>query len=246
MANDKGKRQMDALKPSVFRRCVVGIKRVAKCIFFLAAGFALILLVGLIPVNNDFQPAKDGVEIAIISNSVHADLILPIRTDDFDWRTVVSDQRFSGDTTRMTHVAIGWGDQGFFIETPTWSDLKLSTAAHALLWPSPTCLHFVYLSPVQIPDQVRSVTISKEQYAKLVQYILNSFETNDPSNQAPIADASYGSQDIFFEANGTYHCLNTCNSWVGRGLQTAGVRTAWLTPLPKTVYLYLPSPEKVQ
>jgi hypothetical protein len=32
----------------------------------------------------------------------------------------------------------------------------------------------------------------------------------------------------------------TCNCWVGEAMRSAGIRTAWFTPLPKTVFLYLP------
>jgi len=37
--------------------------------------------------------------------------------------------------------------------------------------------------------------------------------------------------------------FNTCNSWVGRGLKTAGARTPWLSPLPKTPMLYIENEE---
>jgi len=46
--------------------------------------------------------------------------------------------------------------------------------------------------------------------------------------------------DVRCQARGSYHCLNTCNCWVGRALRSCGVRTGWFTPLPKTVFFYLP------
>ena len=39
--------------------------------------YLLLLIVGLIPVNNDFRSASDGIEIFISSNGVHADVVVP-------------------------------------------------------------------------------------------------------------------------------------------------------------------------
>ena len=38
------------------------------------------------------------------------------------------------------YVAIGWGDRGFYVDTPTWADLKLSTLCNALFVPSESVL----------------------------------------------------------------------------------------------------------
>jgi hypothetical protein len=55
-----------------------------------------------------------------------------------------------------------------------------------------------------------------------------------------IAGYAYGSTDAFFEADGSYHLLNTCNSWVGRGLRKAGIKVPWMSLLPHTPTLYFP------
>jgi uncharacterized protein (TIGR02117 family) len=75
------------------------------------------------------------------------------------------------------------------------------------------------------------VTISVAQYERLVCHIESSFRLDSKGNKLPIPEAAYAIQDAFFEAHGTYHCLNTCNSWVGKSIRVAGVRTAWITPL---------------
>ncbi|MEQ8790817.1 MAG: TIGR02117 family protein [Pirellulaceae bacterium] len=202
--------------------------------------YAAIVLVGLIPVNNDFEPTADGVEIHVISNAVHADLVMPIEAAGVDWRERFPAACFRGDTADATHVAIGWGDRGFFLETPTWADLKASTTANALLWPSDSCMHVRLTKLNYLAEDARSVRISPEQYGRLVEHIRSTFVQNGDGSFLPIAGAHYGQHDAFFAARGAYHGLNTCNSWAGRGLRSAGVRTGWLTPLPKTVYWYLP------
>jgi uncharacterized protein (TIGR02117 family) len=184
--------------------------------------------------------ASAGIEILVTSNPVHADVILPIASAAVNWRDHFPAECFAGDTQSATHVAIGWGDRGFFLQTPTWNDLKMSTAANALFWPSPTCLHVTMKSSVTTNQNTRSVRISQQQYTELVEFVIDSFRTDRNGRMRRIESAGYSWNDAFFEAHGTYHCVNTCNSWVGRALRSAGVRTGWMTPLPKTVFLYLP------
>jgi hypothetical protein len=107
---------------------------------------ALIFLVGMIPVNNDFLPAEEGGTIFLVFSPVHVDLLLPIRTETIDWRARFSDECFLDLIGTMAHVAIGWGDKGFLIETPTWADLRVMTVAKALLGSSISCVH-VFLHP---------------------------------------------------------------------------------------------------
>ena len=222
------------------RRCGRAIYRVVRFIFIVAAVYILIIIVGLIPVNNAFQPTPGGVEILLVSSAVHADVVLPIRTETVDWREPFPSKCFSGNTNDATHVAIGWGDKGFFINTPTWADLSASTAANALLWPSETCMH-VSFTKAEYLQESRSVRISHEQYEQMVEFINSSFRQEPTGSMLQIEGARYGANDAFFEAQGTYHCLNTCNCWVGRALKSAGIRTGWLTPMPKSVFLYLPN-----
>jgi uncharacterized protein (TIGR02117 family) len=207
-------------------------------VFALILLYALIVLVGLIPVNNDFEPTPDGVEIFIVSSSVHADIILPIRTETVDWRDHLRADDFSGDTSWATLAAFGWGDKGFYIGTPTWGDLRASTVANALLWSSESCMHVSLTSEKYVSEDARSIKISTAQYERLVESIRRSFQENDGS-VIPIAETAYGKNDAFYEAHGTYHCFNTCNCWAGATMRSAGIRTACFTPLPKTVFLYL-------
>ena len=127
---------MDSLKRSACQRWVRGVKIVFYGLLSVPILVACILLVGMIPVNNDFSPAEDGITIFLVSNPVHVDLLLPVRTKTIDWRTQFPEECFPDLPCSTTHVAIGWGNKQFFIETPTWSDLRVATAARALLWRS--------------------------------------------------------------------------------------------------------------
>ena len=197
-----------------------------------------ILVIGLIPVNNDFEPTKDGIELFLVSNPVHADIIVPMTTNEVDWSERFGGTEFMGDVTDKSHVAFGWGDRGFFLKTKAWDDLKVSTAANALLLPSKSCVHVSFTNPDAYLNPV-SVTISPEQYARLVEFIDSTFELDEQGKYVQISGEAYSTNDAFFRAEGQYHFFNTCNSWVGRCLKTAGVRTPWFAPLPKTPMLYI-------
>ncbi len=222
------------------RRLWVGLKRGLYALLGLTAAYLVCVLIGLIPINNDFEPTPDGIEIFIISTAVHADLVLPLDAGELDWRAVFPAEHFAGDISYATHVAIGWGDRGFFLETPTWSDLRASTVVRALFWPSSSCLH-VGMVDARWLGNARSVRISESQYADLVRFIRASFVRDAGGDKIPIPGAAYGGHDAFFESHGNYHMFNTCNCWVARGMCRAGIRAPWFAPLPKTVWLYLPS-----
>lgn len=228
--------------PFIAARLWRGFTSVLRTLVLLFAIYLVFVLIGLAPVNNEFTPAgADGVEIFVMSNPVHADIVMPIQTEVINWREHFPDDCFRGNTKAATHVAVGWGDRGFFLETPTWADMKLSTAANAVFVPSETCLHVAMYKSVKTGPNMRAVRISTKQYRQLVNFVAGRFRKRDgESGFQQIKGAAYGRHDAFFEAVGQYHGFYTCNSWVGSALQAAGVRVGWMTPLPKTVFLYLP------
>ena len=107
-------------------------RRTVKWMFYSLLAFVALLVIGLIPVNNGFRAPDEGIELFLVSNPVHADIIVPRSTAVIDWNERFDREHFEGDISKATHIAFGWGDRGFFLETETWDDLKVSTAANAL------------------------------------------------------------------------------------------------------------------
>jgi uncharacterized protein (TIGR02117 family) len=203
--------------------------------------YLLIALIGMIPVNNGFQPAPDGIEIMVLSNGVHDDLVLPIRSAAMDWTSPFPADHFPGDVSRAEYLVVGWGDKGFYLETPTWADLKASTLVYAVFLPSPTCMHVALWPREAIPRSARRVKISPAQYERLVEHVLSGFRRDERGRIQRIVGAHYGQDDAFYEGRGYYHAFNTCNAWAGRGIKAAGVRVPWFTPLPQSVTRYFPA-----
>jgi uncharacterized protein (TIGR02117 family) len=221
------------------------VSRCALAVGSLVGIYAAFLLLGFIPINGGYRvpPASDRVRIFIRSNEIHTDIVLPTVHEELgiDWRKRFPPRHFSASVAESPYVAVGWGNRRFFVETPTWADLKVSSVLGALFWPSESVLHVEYL-PAAAPEHLpHAVDITKRQYQELVRFVESSLAGSNEVGCARIAsDVTYGPADRFYVSAGRYHCFNTCNQWTGRGLARAGVPVGIWTPLKPQVLCWLP------
>jgi uncharacterized protein (TIGR02117 family) len=168
------------------------------------------------------------VTIYIKTNGVHTDICLPVESELFDWKTMLPTSDYPK-ANGFQYVSIGWGDKGFFLDTPEWSDLTFSTAMNAAFLPSGTAMHVAYLSRApQISESVAKVFIDISAHQILINYIQKSFKKSD-NKVVLIPNRGYWNNDNFYEAHGNYHLFNTCNAWTNQALKTIGVKTGWLS-----------------
>lgn len=174
--------------------------------------------------------ADDAVEIFIRSNGVHTDFVLPVRSACIAWDTFVAPAACNADSS-YPYIAMGWGDKGFFLNTPTWGDLTFSTAFVAAAGLGETAMHVDYLkNPPKTGERGKQFRITREQYMQLIAYIRSSFTLQN--NKAMLIDhPGYGKRDKFFEANGSYSLFMTCNEWTGDGMEAAEMNVGVWTPL---------------
>lgn len=192
----------------------------------------------LIPARHT-APAEKGITIFIRTNGVHTDFILPTDRTEIDWFQYVKKEDFKY-MYDPEYITFGWGDKGFYIETPEWSDLKASTAFKALFFLSSTAMHVSYLSSEPAVDKdCKKLILSEYQYDKLISYILASFKKDAAGRIMLIAGKGYSSNDNFYEANGTYSLFKTCNTWLNDGLKQIGVKTAIWAPFDKCIFYRL-------
>ena len=223
------------------------LRSALRLTFRFIAGFILVILFYLalawifpyIKANSSFVNAAEGVEIYVQSNGVHTDLVLPLRTKHMDWERLFPYSDFTNVYKGFNYVAIGWGDKGFFLDTPTWGDLKFSTAFKAVFGLSTTAMHVTYkYNQPQLNENCRKIILSEKQYRTMIRYILSSFRLKDKM-PIHIDHKGYGQQDTFYEANGTYTLFKTCNVWTGNALQVSGVKIGVWTPFDKGIVGHL-------
>jgi uncharacterized protein (TIGR02117 family) len=171
------------------------------------------------------------VTIYIKSGPVHTDLLLPVKTTYKDWsQSILYKDTRTGDTA-FDFVAFGWGDKGFYLETPTWGDLKASTAFKAAFWLSSSAVHTTYYHTPKEGKNCVKLEISADQYQRLISFIEKSMQFNSAGVPIFISKATpYGDHDAFYEATGRYSLFHTCNTWANDALKACGQKACWWTP----------------
>ena len=196
------------------------------------------LLLSLVPVGQRSQPAPGDIQAYILSNGVHTDLVLPVRTPQMDWTTWVPYADTPAHDATLDYVGIGWGDKGFYLDTPTWSQLKPSTAIRAMFWMSTTAVHATFHHRPTPGPECAVLYLSPAEYARLLTFIKGTFALDAQGRPQHIAGHSYGPDDAFYEAKGTYNLFDTCNSWTNRGLKIANQKACLWTPFDRGILLH--------
>jgi uncharacterized protein (TIGR02117 family) len=195
------------------------------------------LLLGAVPANVAFNQAGDeGVAIFVMSNGIHTWIVMPKVNAEMDWRLYAEPQHLRDPRWgNADHVAIGYGNRDFYLNTPTWGELSVRRAFAAFFGGGPTLLHVVHVDHPRPGPDLRPIRISHEQYRRLAGFIQARFQLDPGGRPIPLLGRGYGPDDMFYEANGGYSFILTCNEWTGRALRQAGVRTGLWTPFNQSI-----------
>ena len=216
----------------------VAVVLMAAALLVPAGYLAVALVLGLIPANADFRSSPDGIPVYVRTNGVHAELVLQTRAAGVDWAAnhPASDMRAL--PAPLPWIAFGWGDAGFFATTPSWSDLRLSTALAALSGSGDGAMHVEYVErPAAYAG--RELRLTAEQHARLVDYIRRSFLRDANERPRRLAAPGYFASDAFYAAGPRYSLRLTSNEWVRRGLEVAGVRVPLWAPFDAAIFFQL-------
>jgi uncharacterized protein (TIGR02117 family) len=190
----------------------------------------LALLLPLIPINAKKTTDPKVVELYILTNGVHTDLVLPVRTSQIDWSQKLPFKNTKGQKTDFRYIAFGWGDKGFYLDTPTWSQLKFSTAFKAAFWLSDSAMHCTYYKQMKEGNDCKKMMLTEQQYQDLIQFIDSRFDKDAAGHYILVpTNAVYGDDDAFYDAKGSYNFTYTCNTWANDGLKVAGQKAALWT-----------------
>ncbi len=203
----------------------------------------LYVLLGLalpfIEVSAKEDGEKKEIPIYIYTNGVHTDIVMPVKNDLYDWSSKIPFANTKSKRTDYNYVGIGWGDKGFYLDTPTWADLKFSTAFKATFWLSESAMHCSYYKTMTEANDCKKIMISRSQYKELVKFIDAKFDRDKNGNFILIpTNAVYSDNDAFYDAQGKYSFLNTCNTWSNNALKAAGQKAALWTPTDYGIFLH--------
>lgn len=222
----------------------MNFKKILKIIWKVLLGFiALIVLYILsacllsgISVAKEPDVAAD-VAIYIHTNGVHTDIVLPVKNELYDWGKDIKFENTISKDTVAKYIAFGWGNKGFYLNTPTWAQLKFSVAFKAAFALGTSAIHATFYKNLQEDAACKKIMISNKQYTRLIKYVRSSFKYDSTNNIINIkTTANYNNYDAFYEAKGKYNLFYTCNTWANNALKACGQKACLWTPFDKGIF----------
>ena len=210
-------------------------------LLFLVLYILFAVILSYVPVNRKAKPPKKGKAVYFTSDGIHIDVHVPTVTENYDWYCFLPPDSFKSGDKDYPYVTFGWGDWGFYLETPTWAELKPKTALKAAFVKTPSVMHVSYLTepPKESNKKIKKIIITDEQLDQLNQHIQESFKVDPNGQPIIIPDRGYHDNDNFYYGEGSYHMFRTCNSWVNEALKKMGVRTSIWSPSSHGVFRHL-------
>ena len=192
------------------------------CLLIPVSYLLVALILSAITVNAEDKHPDTAKSIFLKTNGVHLDIVIP--------KAHLSDSLMAGLNHKSSdkYFAFGWGDENFYINTPTWGDITFSTAFTAAFLKSSTLVH-VTRYPAKGAGWIE-IKASDSQLEKLNVYIADTFTIDVSGEKLLLEDKGYGRNDDFYKAKGSYSCFNTCNSWVNTGFKESGMKSCLWTP----------------
>ncbi len=203
----------------------IGKKIIKWILYFLLIPITYIiiaLILSSITVDRIVSNENSEKLIYLNTNGVHLDIVIPIENVD---SLVLSGIKYN---RNEKYLSFGWGDENFYINTPTWGDLTFSNAFSAMFLKSSTLIHITRYR--QKRSDWIEIKVNESELKKLNSYLLNTFEVNENGEKIILENKGYSSMDEFYKSKGSYSCFNTCNSWVNKGFKESGLKSCYWTP----------------
>lgn len=180
------------------------------------------LILTYVTVNKTELNITNNKEVYLNTNGVHLNIIIYINDLSVELK---EDLEFTQD---QKYFSFGWGDEKFYLNTPTWKDLTFRTAFKALFLKTSTLIHLTKYR--QINKTWTKVTLSEQELKKLNQFILKSFKKDAIGNKIILTNSGYSINDDFYEAIGSYSCFKTSNTWANKAFKESGLKSSLWTP----------------
>lgn len=206
------------------------LRKGGSFLFLLLLLYFIAAFIGsLVRINRDEGIGEEEYKVFLMSNGIHTDIVLPIKTDIINWTEIVKPEHTIS-KNYTAYISFGWGDVEFYKNTPEWKDLSFYSAINSLFLKSPAALHVTFIEDISQKENVISLKVSRQQYRDLANYIQTSFEYDNMGNTQPIPNLHYNNSDVFYRSKGSLNLFNTCNTWVNSALKNSGLRACLWTP----------------
>jgi len=170
---------------------------------------AMCLTLPLVRIGTIGEIKGKRIKIHIAKDAIHSDYLF----ESSLWAEIFE--------PRAKYVKIGWGDRKIFLETKSWSDLKVSDFLTAFFGLNKTVLKVDFME--EIPKGSTEMDIDDRQLEVLKIYVSQSYKGE------PIKKQKHHCQHgDYYESDLRYNCVTNCNNWVNRGLFIArATNRAW-------------------
>jgi uncharacterized protein (TIGR02117 family) len=203
------------------------LRKIGKYLLLVLVGIFAVALIGAFTPTKWFYGKQVDCTVPIYISNVnnfHAEIILPVSNEAFDWRQQLDLQQLGQDANKYKYLSFGWGDRQFFMN----SSFDPITIFDVLFLPGPSVMHvWGHSTPkLQLGSafELKQVNLSKAEYLKLTEFINNSFQRS-ADNQAIYIKQGLYKDSSFYEAKGNYSFFRTCNAWTAEALRVADVNT---------------------
>jgi uncharacterized protein (TIGR02117 family) len=164
-------------------------------------------------------PDDASIALWVLDHGWHTAIVL--RRADVDralWREV--DELPPG-----AFVEVAWGDHEFYMATPAtvWMAIRAAFGTGA------SVLHVVaFDSPIAAAfhrSRIVEVRVSRSGVDALTRFIADEHARDADGHAVRLQPGLYGAS-WFYAARSSYSLSNTCNTWIARALETAGLPVA--------------------
>lgn len=202
------------------------VRKILKYVLYFLLIPILYLVVSLIlssiTIDRDEINEIPNNTIYLASNGVHLDIVFPKENLD---SILLSDLRYY---PNENYLAFGWGDEEFYLNTLSWSDLTFKNAFKAIFLQGSSLVH---VSRYQnIKSHWIEIKITESELKKLNIYLYETFNLNENGEIVLLKNQGYTSKDDFYKGKGNFSFYKTCNSWVNTGFKRSGLKACYWTP----------------
>jgi len=203
------------------------VKLLLTLLFITLLYFSIAYLLTFFPTKSSSTKEPKSKTIYLLYSQIHSDIVFKIQDLNLTYLKEFNSKK-------RGYIAFGWGDKETYLNTPTWDDLKISTALKALFINTPSIMHVQYYKNIHIYQDVKMIQLTKEQFKEVKNNIYASFKSPKKIYRG------YGEDDYFYSSKRYYNLFNTCNSWTGEILREANVSMSIWTPLSQNIINVLP------